>query len=215
MRELVFDPKSTGFTTAWVNHIGSGDTFYCWGFLQAADRLVESALDDRGSLDFVFYPVCFLYRHAAEITLKELRRGAEQLIRARVALGSLNDGSELDEAAVDSELARTHRIKSLLDSLEARLALITDERIPPEHRNAVLQLDSFDPTGQRFRYSQTKQNGSLSASFPDQGQYDLVRIKTRLGEAIRFLQDCVGGMLDHENDVACDVLAELRSYADY
>lgn len=50
------------------------------GFRRAGDVLVQQAIDKRSDLDFLIYPIAFLYRQAIELSLKHVVTVGSQLL---------------------------------------------------------------------------------------------------------------------------------------
>lgn len=97
MNDPTFGPASRNQwqQNAVVGGLLSDEWAYARGYLDAADILVREALN-KGPPDLLFYPICFPYRHAAEVILKELIRDIERLIRvldeAGESRGALSTG---------------------------------------------------------------------------------------------------------------------------
>jgi hypothetical protein len=114
---------------------------------------------------------------------------------------------------IDAELMkRGHRIHDLVSLLEERLALVSDEPLRDEDRATLAELAQFDETGERFRYARRAKGGRLVRSFEEPSEFDVARLRTRLGEAIRFLQDGVGGWLEAEIEFENEKAAETPSW---
>ena len=205
-RNPVFQPAP--FDEFWKNvsvgHKWQDDWFYARGYIKAADALVDVALS-KPVPDQYFYPICFNYRHACELTLKELIRETERLIGLMAAAGEPK-GDPRDVNETSAELAKTHSLEELLNWLEQRLAHLSEERLPTEVREAIIAVHNVDPSGQVFRYSRAR-NGERHEVFQDTTHIDLVWVRERLGKAIEFLQAGVGGWLENELNVTQDYLS--------
>src|SRR6266576_3314330 len=93
----VFQPSSSD---PWRRNAVIGGHFadssnYEFTFAEAAKELGRIAVE-KGLLDFYFYPMCFLFRHAFELTLKSLTLDAERF---------LSDLNDLGETNVPTDLA--------------------------------------------------------------------------------------------------------------
>lgn len=53
---------------------------YAIGYMRAADILVARVLESQHELDFLIYPIVFLYRHYLELRLKELIVAGRELL---------------------------------------------------------------------------------------------------------------------------------------
>lgn len=215
MKRRVFEPntnrKGQWQYNAIVGGAWSTDWFYVVGYKEAADILVEYATSLHAIPDYLFYPICFNYRHALELTLKELIRDTEKLIRLLIRCGSLdeNEARACQMERTEDYLRGTHSLESLLDRLTIRLRLVCDEMLPDEIRRTVCELHNIDPDGQVFRYARARHT---QRSLSRQQHYDLRRIRDQVSKAISFLADGVGGWLDAEISNAQDYLGELDSY---
>ncbi len=212
MNDSIFRPatRNQWQQNAVVGGLLSDEWAYARGYLDAADILVREALNE-GPLDLLFYPICFLYRHAAEVILKELIRDTERLLRVLDELGE-GRGVPVDGDELEKDLTKSHRLTPLLERLTDRLSLVSDDQLPPDVPLAIRDLDAMDPTGQGFRYAKTKKRkGGTRPSFEKQQLFDVRSIGGTLRTSLGFLADGVGTWLEVEIDNAHDYLAELRS----
>ena len=77
-REWEFPSKSEEVFKSdidWQNNARIGwshraEQMYAQGYKRAAEKLLEQFTDTNSELDFLIYPIVFLYRHYVEITLK-------------------------------------------------------------------------------------------------------------------------------------------------
>lgn len=144
---MFFAPKAA--RGSFVLHFAENPIldFGIWarGYYEAADRLCESLLAERGFGDKDAYPVAFLYRHSLELYLKGV------IVRANHLVG-LRDDAEFCE-----QLKSNHRLLDLfatskrllersfpgdsgLDELISKLEII------------VSDLNAVDPGSFSFRY---------------------------------------------------------------
>lgn len=121
MTAKIFDPKGAGQFTAQVGSDGSRGWHSPLSYLRAGDVLVEHATERGGSVALSALPICFLYQHAAELTLKQLIFLTEELITVSVALGCVDAAHERKPDDVEKHVVkRGHRIGDLLALLAAR-----------------------------------------------------------------------------------------------
>jgi hypothetical protein len=185
------------------------DQLYASGYAMAAEMVAERAMQGSHQ-DVLIYPICFLYRHALEIVLKELIRDTEKFIRLAAPFNEQLAGMERVVREVEDELENTHSLRRLFTILEPRLKLVTpDEEIPEDVRSSVFQLHDMDPTGEVFRYPRRK--GKEQPIFNAQTWFDIGRIVERLGQSIRFLSDGIGGWLAYETGSINDYISSLES----
>jgi hypothetical protein len=214
-RDRIFRPSSAH---PWRLNAVVGGPFaeagnFEFTFAEAAKHLGDEAIRT-GLLDFFFYPMCFLFRHAFELTLKSLIVDAERLLMTLNTLGETSaptDLKKLEERLRTDE--RAHSLHWLLNQLEPRLALIPGcEPVPAEIRAAIIELHNIDPHGVTFRYSIDRKGK------PTLEKYELVdvrRVRDSLGEAHELLYYGLGSWLVETHHNALDYLSEMSSEADY
>lgn len=114
---------------------------YIEGYKRAADRLVEEAGSD---IDWIVYPIVFLYRHHIEISLK----------------GTIGTGNELLETKFKN-LNRTHRLTVLWAEVKRIAKEIWNEEFPDkdfEFIDSIIQeFEKYDENSDSFRYSKDKE----------------------------------------------------------
>ena len=192
---------------------GSSPYFYAWGYAHAASVLIEQFYMSESKIDkkngLIFYPVCYLYRHALEIILKDLLLDLERFLHFLVLVGELNVDKTCTIAKTEQKLGKTHDLNWLLNRLTLKLGYVGDERLDSSVIEAVQFLHSEDPTGQRFRYSTTKsgQSGG-SPSFASTIHVDLRHIQSTLEPAIEYLRDGVGSWLEYQLSMANDYISD-------
>lgn len=182
---------------------------YEFTFGEAAKLLGESAVNS-GLLDFYFYPMCFLFRHAFELTLKSLILQAERFLTTLNKLGETNVATNLDALAKELRThEKAHSLEWLLNRLEPRLAQIPGcEPIPPPVRAAVVELHNIDPSGERFRYSIDRRGRQ---SFSKTAHVDVDRVRRELGEVHEMLFYGLGSWLSENASLANEMLSEFSA----
>jgi len=182
-------------------------------FSEAAKQLGDTAIET-GLLDFYFYPMCFLFRHAFELTLKSLTLDAERFLVTLNELGETNVAVNL--AGLEERLRthrRAHSLEWLLQHLEDRLRQIPScEAIPRNVRSAVLELHGIDPDGATFRYSIDRQG---KRTLPTHALVDVQRVRDELGEVHELLFYGLGTWLYEGNHDAMQFLSEMQAEAGY
>src|SRR5438105_7783600 len=178
--------EGRGFSNACAGGWLSNDTLRATQFKELADEEVDRALHGFAQSPPRFYPICFLYRHALELMLKEIVRDADDAIESLAICGGLSGTKrrEADERP-PARLNLSHGLGALLvDHVIPRLRIIDAPTLSPIVHEVITAFDAIDPRGQTFRYSMdTKGNPTL----PEWGRYDLSRIKAAVGDASREL----------------------------
>ena len=198
------------FKNATVGWYPPDNDAYAEGYFDAAEAVVAQALDSPYKNRLIF-PICYLYRHAIEVVLKELIRKADKLIGLMKYLDGEEDSTSVDDG-LEEFLECTHSLKRLYDALLSKLAVThPGVEIPAATHAAIIELHNRDSNGESFRYSRAKRTGR--AVFDKQESFDVQRIAARLGEAFRFLSWGVGGALSADIDSANDYLTEMMRCA--
>jgi hypothetical protein len=124
---------------AQITYALSDDSLYRYvsGYKEAADRLVQSLIEDDRHIDLVVFPIVFLYRQYLELRFKQLLREGSRLL----------NGSFI--------LPKHHRLdilwyecKSLLRQIEPRM---TDGEVVGLEA-CILEFSTIDPISMAFRY---------------------------------------------------------------
>lgn len=127
------------------------------GFFEAGEELADGCMANKGSIDFKFYPLLFLYWHGVELALKHIARH-----RAEILGESLPDGKPTG-----------HKVLVLWDAVRGDLeAIVHDSLSGPDFSfscpydvddvNALLRdLASIDREGISFRYPKSQHGDAL------------------------------------------------------
>jgi len=150
----------------WLERF-SGDKMMPSAYKEAADLLVEALLKggDGSHPDRFAFPILYLYRHAAELQMKEI-------IRIGLRLEYLHDSEQLEHAlAAHSLYTIWNQVKSILtqhwpDADESQLSAA--EAI-------VNDLHQTDRDGQHLRYPTGKDNVRYKCTLPD--RIDLLNVR--------------------------------------
>lgn len=118
---------------------------YAEGYKRAADCLVQQLMRSRHEIDFLVYPIIFLYRQYLELSLKVMIRDSEE--------------------ALDHEEAspRTHDLRPLWARCRKRLERTLDCMSRDDLEvieNCINQFSVIDKCSETFRYPERK-DGSL------------------------------------------------------
>jgi hypothetical protein len=70
--DKLFVEAEDGWMNACLNWYHDPTELYIVGYKEAADSLVDSIANRKGSADSLIFPIVFLYRHYVEIRLKSL-----------------------------------------------------------------------------------------------------------------------------------------------
>ncbi len=167
------DKKKSLFSTGkdWWNlariditDLDEGLTIYTDAYKNAADILVDYTKEDKTSINFLVFPIIFLYRHYIELALKELIYTASKYLDD--TQHSFNSHNLLN-------LWKT--TKKLISEL---VKIIDDFDIPEDEiiavENQIKQFDSLDKCSMTFRYPVDK-NGNVFKNLSDYINIENVR----------------------------------------
>lgn len=122
--------------------IGNYGTFnrLCRHYAESADALVALSLDDTGMMDVHVDAICFLYRHALELRLKDL------LWKSKYATQGVK------------HVPMHHRLSNLWKDLRLNVSVLAGEDIPLSREELLVvadflgALEKHDPVSDSFRY---------------------------------------------------------------
>jgi len=163
---------------------------YIVGYKEAADSLVDSIANRKGSADSLIFPIVFLYRHYVEIRLKSL----------------LLDGNRL--------LDREHKQKSehQLSKLWPKVRSILDELWPNEEGEDLKAMDSLiaqfeevDPRSTTFRYPKDFDgNNSLKLDVPRVNLRNLAEVVGAMSIILEGSAGAISEYQGYKNDMQSD-----------
>lgn len=111
--------------------------FRC-GFKKAANYLSELMIKGPNEIDYLVYPIVYLYRHYIELALKEITIMTKKLLGEKENFEKIHGLNSLwEEARMALEtLYKEEKYKEYLDGIESY----------------INQFEEIDPTSQSFRY---------------------------------------------------------------
>lgn len=169
---------------------------YAEGYARGAAVLVRHVVDGNRDLDFLVYPIVFLYRHHLELALKDLIHGASEL------LGRPCDTSN------------EHRLNVLWENAKPLLQAVWpegDEETLVVVESRVSELAAVDKRSLSFRYPETNTG---TPSLP----LDLTHINIRtlgevMAEIVEFLSACrlgISSMKEARDEYERDMRSEYE-----
>ena len=175
---------------ACLNWYHDPTEMYIIGYKEAADSLVDSIANRKGSADSLIFPIVFLYRHYVEIRIKSL----------------LHDGSRL--------LDREHKQKSehQLSKLWPKVRSILDELWPNDEVGDFKAMDSFiaqfeevDPRSTTFRYPKDFEgNNSLKLDVPRVNLRNLAEVVGTISIILEGSAGAIAEFQGYKNDMQSD-----------
>ena len=158
------------------------------GYKDAADMVVERAIESKRGMDTLVYPVAFLYRHYLELCLKELVIHGEQL---------------LDK--VDS-LKHVHRIDLLWKTVRKLLEVVWPDGSSDDLdavENCICEFCQFDSQSMSFRYPITKD-----------GTPTLLGLQNVNLQHLKAVMERTSSLLEASSGAINDFLSEKNSHFD-
>jgi hypothetical protein len=152
--------------------------FYIEGYRLAAEFLIERIADTGFDQDFLVYPICFLYRHYVELSLKDIIGTGQELV---------------DE---DSAPPGGHELRRLWAKARIHIEREFSGEISQLNRadELVAELAGTDPTSQTFRY---RVDNRGRAHLAGQEVLNLGQFAEAMRELSLFLEGCGCGLGEH------------------
>ncbi len=147
-----------------ITNIDEGFTIYTDAYKYAADTLVEYAKRDKTSINFLIFPILFLYRHYIELALKQLIYTASKYLDNTQYSFNSHDLISLWETTKELIL----KLVNVIDDFN----IPKNELIAVE--NQIKQFDSLDRSSMTFRYPIDK-NGNVFKNLSDYINIENVR----------------------------------------
>lgn len=143
----------------------------------------------------LFIPMCYLYRNAVELSLKEL-------LFEECSFG-LNE-------ALDLMSKKKHKILGLWNLIKEEIKehanAPEDDKTIIDVENYIVQLNNFDGSSDKFRYPTDKH---LNMHFETKKKFDIDNVNNYFGQLLSFLS-----AVNTEMSVYNEYKAEMKSYYD-
>lgn len=168
-------------------------------YTESAKCLLDFVADNKSEKETLLFPICYLYRNAIELALKEI----------------LFEESSYDYQSALRKISKSkHKILGLWNSIKGDIGRHANA---PENdsnlNNAekyINQLNDFDSAADKFRYPTNKY---LELHFKKAKKLDINNVAEFFGQLAYFLQGvCL--MMSHQNDMQAEMEAEYREESD-
>lgn len=173
--------------TACLNFKDDMSWGYIEGYRRAANLLADRMIVENRDLDFLIYPMGFMYRHHFELQLKYLLQ----------RIGILNNQLESP--------APMHLLQDLWASLRPKLL-----DLEPESGEFLVEIDrgidligQLDESSQEFRYSTKKAGKQFKPSLQGQTYIDVKDFHEnleRLAESLQAIHDRINAAVDDKQE---------------
>lgn len=174
---------------------------YAVAYWSAGDILVKNALEsNKNKRDGLFYPICFMYRHFIELTLKQLIIYTEAFYEKTEMIGY----EYKKYSKPKKQLETTHSLETLLSRLINVLTCLSDEHFDDKIKKIILDFHNVDPLGQVFRYPNKKNH---EKSFFQVQNFNIAAIKTAVNKVAQYFMG-IDAYLEYYTTVADYMISE-------
>jgi hypothetical protein len=171
---------------------------YVKAYEDAAKLLYNEIIKRPEQMDTYFFPLCYSYRNALELSLKAII----------LSLYTLNE-------SLEKISKRKHSIFKLWKCVEQEILERTSTSVDnpkiKEIKSLIQEIHDFDPLSDKFRYPIGK---DLNYHFKDQQKYDIERFNKLFDSLLSFL-DNISYMISEQNQNLAELTMEMRSWSDY
>ncbi len=192
---------STNFVISFTSNPKGDFGVFAEGYTRAANQLAASLLEAPRFADYEAYPVVFLYRHALELSLKQIIYAGSTLAAFR-RMDEVNKKLQNNHRLVELSQTATRVLSSLFPNDEAHASLNTTV--------AAICKDwsEIDPDSYAYRYPIDKKG---LASTKQHQVVNLRELSTRMSSVLEDL-DTVRFGLNIETDRAQEVYEILEQF---
>lgn len=165
---------------------------YVEGYKNAADYLVERSVSEH-EMDFLVYPIIFLYRHYLELQLKDLFQQLREYHN------------------LSCELSYNHDLTQLWNKIRPLMEKISNKSEDIENNNhieaRIKEFVRIDKGSFSFRYPVDKQGNSSLRNVPKQDGQDMINllqvkgVVTSMATILSGVSEYVGVMLEYKDDM--------------
>jgi len=177
--DQLFRSDAPNASTASINQNISA---YTEGYRRGAEQLVQHVLSDGAELNFLVYPIIFLYRHHLELALKRILHRTPQLLgrnRTKKENERLWRGHNLDALWGD--------LRPLLNEVYSAMAWTEPEAADVEGIDDCMgQLSKVDPQSYSFRYPFSTSGDPVLENLKS---VDLRHFAEVIGRLIHYIDD--------------------------
>lgn len=171
---------------ACLNYSSDELSIYSEGYKRAGNMLSDKLQKNRNGIDFLIYPLIFLYRHHIELELKII----------------IKEGNYLLE---DEKVMRNHhKLHNLWDDAKKIIEEIWSDSPKDDLKTVektVLQLNDLDPGSYAFRYDRDKQGNKPN---PDLNNIDIKKFSKVINNISAFfagVSTAISVYNDHKNEM--------------
>lgn len=170
--------KEAGESNAAVNTYSGQLGVLAEGFKEAAELVIQEAINDSGKTDPLVFPIIYLYRHHLELRLKELMDKGNRIIQSP---DGFDDGHNLGNLWT--------KVKPLASQID--VAWLNEH----EHEvdSIIKQFDDVDRQSMSFRYTVDTRKQKRKDLVENVSYIGLSKFKTEIDPIIFALEDLAYG----------------------
>jgi hypothetical protein len=196
------------YHNACLNFAPDSFGLYIMGYKEAGDRLVLSVMEGHSHLDFLVYPIVFLYRQYLELNLKYLVREGNRLLdvtpKSKTGFSGGHDLSFLwkECSAVLSQVG-SHYPELQISNHDLKIVgqLLTD-------------FSQVDPGSDAFRYPVDRDNIPSIPSLRTVNVRHLAEIMDKVASFLGSASDAISACSDLKREYVLDLQREVEQYND-
>jgi hypothetical protein len=166
---------------------------YSEGYKLAADIIVKDLIKKRGHIDFLIFPIVYLYRQSVELYLKEIIKEGKELI---------------DE---DNSFPKNHDLTLLWKECKSLILKIWPQTKRSAFKKIELCIEEFtkyDPTSEGFRYPVDKGGKPLLTGI---SHINIRNLRKTMDEMLSLLDGVTYGISECQNNKR-EMMIELGYY---
>ncbi|MEY2372149.1 hypothetical protein [Lysinibacillus capsici] len=167
---------------------------YTCAYERTANHLYTKLNTESNKVESLFFPLCYLYRNALELSLKDI-------------VFELYPSGKALELIVDKK----HSVWKLWDCIEKGVkehsSSLENDGIILNYRNLIRELHDYDATADKFRYPIDKR---LKPYFELKKRYNVESFNSFFNEILGFLSG-VSSMISHHNEMLAEYEREMRN----
>ncbi|MTI67139.1 MAG: hypothetical protein FH753_11160 [Firmicutes bacterium] len=198
LKPILIEEGGSYYSQSVVGYKHSFKSYYPYieSYTNSAEYVYSLTNNDDKLKEFLFIPMCYLYRNAVELSLKAI----------------LIEECSLDlQEALKQMNKKKHKIVGLWNLIKDEIK----EHASPTEGDKTLEnafmylrhLNNFDVEADKFRYPFSK---NLNIYFDKKHKFDIDNVNNFFKELLSFLSG-VKGMMSYHNEIKAEWQSEMRS----
>jgi len=176
----------------------SGEYYpYVKAYTESAEYLFNMMCKGKSLNDILFIPMCYLYRNAIELALKEI-------LFQECSLGFQESLKQINK--------KKHKVEGLWNLVKSEIkehsGVSEDDETIRNAESYIKQLNYVDSSSDKFRYPT---NDNLELYFKTKQQFDIKNVNKFFADLAYFLS-AVNTMMSVQNELKAEMEAEYHSH---